>query len=80
MENPAEETTVRPNQNQNRTAGTGSTRSRSQLLLPEKEPQLFPHQTRINRAATIQSNRDLRSPFFANQLVIIAMHNPAASD
>ena len=72
MKNPAEETTVRPNQNQ--TIGKlNQPDPFSQLVLHEKEPLLSPYHDHHNLAATIQSKPKTGSPFFGNHLVKIAM-------
>jgi len=77
MKNPAEETTVRPNQNQKpNQRKLNQPNPVSQLILFEKEPQLFPHQNHCNLTTTIQPNSKTGSPFFGNQLVKIAMQKP----
>ena len=73
MKNPAEETTVRPNQNQ--TTKLDQPDPVFQLILYEKEPQLFPHQNHSNLTATIQPKPKTGSPFFGIYLVKIAMKN-----
>jgi hypothetical protein len=63
MKNPAEETTVRPNQNQT-TGKLNQSDPVFQLILYEKEPQLFPNQNHSNLTATIQPKPKTGSPFF----------------
>ena len=74
MKNPAEETTVRPNQNQT-TGKLNQSDPVFQLILYEKEPQLFPNQNHSNLTATIQPKPKTGSPFFVIYLVKIAMKN-----
>jgi hypothetical protein len=65
MKNPAEETTVRPNRNQT-TGKLNQLDPSFQLVLHEKEPQLFPHHNPLNLVMTIQAKPKTGSPFFGN--------------
>jgi hypothetical protein len=67
MKNPAEETTVRPNQNQKPNhRKLNQSDPVFQLVLYEKEPQLFPDHNHDNLASTIQPKPETGSPFFGN--------------
>jgi hypothetical protein len=73
MKNPAEETTVRPNQNQTK-GKLNQPDPTFQLVLHEKEPQLFPHHNQHYLVTTIQPKPKTGSPFFGNHLVKIVMN------
>ena len=72
MKNPAEETTVRPNQTKNQTQETESIQFPNSFCMRKNHNFSHTITTTISQA-TIQPKPETGSPFFANQLVNIAM-------
>ena len=75
MKNPAEETTVRPNQNQTK-GNRHCSNAIFQLVPHEKEPRFSQYRNDRSRGVTIQPKPETGSPFFANNLVKIAITTP----